>query len=200
MNRFILGAGLALLIAIGTPAAALAADAWLLDTSVAGAPKANVKATLTYTDPTIGKQVTVKYTTGSVKVFIERNVDGEEGKHNTSLTIAMGTGTSLNLNAGMQGSGLKVGSKTTLETAINPETDIEFPFQFGDSVSHTMAATSVMASSAEGSYTETLDKSGVPTGPIKLSVTYTVVGNLDVTNFPAKITVKVSASNVQPAP
>jgi hypothetical protein len=201
MKKFIIGAGIALLLAVAFPAGGLAADAWLLDTSLI---KAKVTATLTYTDLGLGKAVTVKYRPGPAKVRIER--DTLTGKHTASVVITQGAENSLSLSAGMLGSGLKVVNSTTLVAGINPTTDTDTPFAFIDNVPyfqpglfHAMSAANVMASSAEGKFDEVIDKAtGLPSGNINLSLTYTIVGNLDTTDAFAKIVVQVSAKNVPP--
>ena len=198
MKKYLLCAGIALLLAVAVPANGLAADAWLLDTSVT---KAKITATLTFTDVSLGKSVTVKYKPTGAKVRIERNVDGETGRHVTSVSLSKTQDTtSLDLNAGMLGSGLKIGNSTSVVAGINPETDTETPFVFNDNAPgfHSMAAANVMASSAEGKYDEVVDKTGLPSGNINLNLTYTIVGNLDTTGAPAKIVVQVSAKNVPP--
>ena len=118
-----------------------------------------------------------------------------------------------NLNAAMYGGGVKVGTKTQLTATMNADTELAFPFAFQDDTDGIKMfkddATpsdfeTPMSSLADGSYTEKLDKQGALTG-IDVKLAFKIMGNIQptspginpVNDWPAKITVAVSASGIQ---
>ena len=164
-----------------------------------GNPPANttplITVTLVYTDTTTFKTTKIIYQpTGGTVEIDKGNVGLDESDHTAHIALTI-PASLFELDATMHGSGLAVNRTTKVTASLDPATGQDPLFNFTDGINQ-MGPVDIIATAAEGSYTEVPVTGNPGIVTVRLSMKFTIMGTVRPGNFPARITVQVNASNI----
>ena len=168
--------------------------------------KVNTAAILQYTDASISQVVTKRLIPYSISATVDSTGDPD---NDTTLNLQISfdqSNPTLQLTAGMFGTGLNSGYATFVEATNQSDSSLNLPtfgFSYVDPYSSYGYTVNLMASSAEGYYVKVANKLNPAMPTIKMNIIFTIMGDVTVTDtsgnsytYPGRITVHLVAANV----